>query len=148
MHISKKEPLRAVHYAALFASICFGVTGQLLMKWAALGTTVNASTLSVLPQLALALAIYALGVVNWMLALRVVKLSVAYSVSSLNYVGVLFGAHYWFGEQIGMLRVAGVSLIFLGVVLVVARMPMRGTRSGTRRTRVGTGCSPGSTGPR
>jgi multidrug transporter EmrE-like cation transporter len=133
MSSSKQKRPQAVHYAALCLSIFFGVTGQLLMKWAALGTTANASALAFVPQVTLALAVYALGVVNWMFALRVIKLSVAYSLSSLNYIGILFGARYWFDERIDMPRIVGVSLIFLGVVLVVARGHIPGTGTGTTR---------------
>ncbi len=114
------ERLRAIHYFALCVSISFGVAGQLLMKWAALGTTGDVSAWDSLPQLALALGVYSFGVLNWIIALRGVKLSVAYSLSSLNYVGILLGSHYWFGEKISDLRIFGVSIIFLGVMCIVS----------------------------
>jgi multidrug transporter EmrE-like cation transporter len=117
------ERLLAIYYVALYASIAFGIAGQLLMKWAALGTIGGASAWTSLPPLILALGVYSLGVLNWIVALRGVRLSVAYSLSSLNYVGILFGSYYWFGEQIGALRIVGVLLIFTGVVLVVVRAP-------------------------
>ena len=126
--VSNEAPSRVAHYLALGASICFGVIGQLLMKSAALGSIADPSALAVLPRLALALTIYGLGVASWMFALRAIKLSVAYSLSSLNYVGILFGAYYGFGESIGPWRVAGVVLIFLGVALVVVKSPRDGPR--------------------
>jgi multidrug transporter EmrE-like cation transporter len=124
--ISIHERVPAIYYAALYASIGFGVAGQLLMKWAALGTVGSASAWTSLPNLIVALGVYSLGVLNWIFALRGVRLSVAYSLSSLNYVGILFGSYYWFGEQIGGMRIVGVLLIFTGVVLVVLRAPRRG----------------------
>ncbi|WP_231295502.1 EamA family transporter [Gloeocapsa sp. PCC 7428] len=75
-------------------------------------------TLSFVVQLTLALATYTIGVANWVLALRVVKLSVAYPLSSLNYVGILFGSYYFFNETITFTRILGVLLIFTGVLFV------------------------------
>nr|WP_229548607.1 EamA family transporter [Nostoc sp. CHAB 5836] len=70
-------------------------------------------------QLVLSISVYCLGVVNWILALRSVKLSVAYPLTSLNYVGILFGSYYFFNEVITLTRIAGVITIFIGVLLVV-----------------------------
>ena len=70
-------------------------------------------------QLTLAVSVYCLGIVNWILALRSVKLSIAYPLTSLNYVGILFGSYYFFNEVITLTRIAGVITIFLGVLLVV-----------------------------
>ena len=99
----------------------------MLMKWAALGTAgMNASVWATLPQLILALGVYSVGVLNWIFALRGVSLNIAYSTSSLNYVGILLGSYYWFDEQISVLRIVAVSLIFLGVVLVVLPPSRRG----------------------
>ncbi|BDA72896.1 small multidrug resistance protein [Calothrix sp. PCC 7716] len=108
---------KAISYTTLFISIGFGIIGQLLMKH-----TMSSSTLglnwSFIQQLVLALTVYSLGIVNWILALRVVKLSIAYPLTSLNYIGILFGSYYLFGEKITLIRIFGVILIFLGVLLV------------------------------
>jgi multidrug transporter EmrE-like cation transporter len=117
MRLSKSQPMRA--YAALAASIVFSIAGQLLMKWAALHSTAPRAGWSAAATLALALFVYSIGVINWMMALRSVKLSVAYPLTSLNYVGIFLGSFYWFGEQISTLRMLGVLLIFAGVLLVV-----------------------------
>jgi multidrug transporter EmrE-like cation transporter len=107
---------------ALLSSIAFGVAGQLLMKLAALRSIVGVS-LSSVSVLALALAIYSLGVVFWMVALRWLALSVAYPVTSMSYIGVLWGSWYWFSESVSALRVLGVTLIFIGVTLLVWNKP-------------------------
>lgn len=108
---------KILSYSTLFASIGFGIVGQLLMKH-----TMSSSTLgfnwSFIQQLILALTVYSLGIVNWIFALRFVKLSIAYPLTSLNYVGILFGSYYLFDEKITPIRIAGVALIFLGVLLV------------------------------
>lgn len=137
MRDSYPDRLRAIYYVALCASIAFGIAGQLLMKWAALGTTADVPVWTALPQLTLALGVYSFGVINWIFALRGVKLSVAYSLSSLNYVGILFGSNYWFGEQISNLRIVGVSLIFLGVMCIVLGSAAQNRRVSTAKRDVG-----------
>lgn len=111
---------QAVHWLALGASIACGTAGQLLMKAAAVRTVGVESSPGTLAALAIAIAVYALGVANWIVALRGVGLGVAYSIGSLTYVGVLAGSCYWFGESIALARAAGVALIMLGVVIVAA----------------------------
>src|SRR5215510_4118355 len=103
---------------ALCLSILFGTAGQLLMKWAALRTVGVTPHWSLLPPLAFALLVYSLGIVNWIFAVRHLPLSIAYPVSSVNYVGILAGSHYFFGEPVSIERAAGVALIFIGVLLV------------------------------
>ncbi|MES1024404.1 small multidrug resistance protein [Gloeocapsa sp. BRSZ] len=105
-------------YLKLSLSILFGITGQLLMKHTMSIAATELFTLSFVVQLTLALATYTIGVANWVLALRVVKLSVAYPLSSLNYVGILFGSYYFFNETITFTRILGVLLIFTGVLFV------------------------------
>jgi multidrug transporter EmrE-like cation transporter len=110
--------LKLISYAALFTSIGFGIVGQLLMKHTMSNKSDELFTWSFIQQLALALIVYSLGVINWILALRFVKLSIAYPLTSLNYVGILLGSYYFFNEQITLIRVVGVVLIFVGVLLV------------------------------
>lgn len=110
--------LNLISYTALFASIGFGIVGQLLMKHTMSSSASSFLTWSFIQQLALALTTYSLGVINWIFALRVVKLSIAYPLSSLNYVGILLGSYYFFDEKITLIRVVGVVLIFMGVLLV------------------------------
>lgn len=118
--MSQLSTIRAkpLAYLTLSLSILFGITGQLLMKHTMSIAATNFFTLSFILQLTLALTIYTIGVANWVLALRVVKLSVAYPLSSLNYVGILFGSYYFFNETITLTRIAGVLLIFTGVLFV------------------------------
>jgi multidrug transporter EmrE-like cation transporter len=107
----------------LALSIMFGVAGQLLLKWVAVHVIGTSFGWLYLLQLGAALVVYSLGVVNWIFALRHLRLSVAYPVTSLSYVGILWGSYYWFGEEITVTRGMGVGLIFLGVLLVVMGLP-------------------------
>ncbi|MDF5735577.1 MULTISPECIES: EamA family transporter [unclassified Nostoc] len=108
-----------IPYTLLFISILFSIAGQLLMKNTMSNVNEGLFTWVFIQQLALAVSVYCLGVVNWILALRSVKLSIAYPLTSLNYVGILFGSYYFFNEVITLTRIVGVITIFLGVILVV-----------------------------
>jgi multidrug transporter EmrE-like cation transporter len=110
--------LKILSYTTLFVSIAFGIVGQLLMKHTMSNLNAGFFSWTFIQQLALALTTYSLGVVNWVFALRVVKLSIAYPLTSLNYVGILFGSYYFFDEKITSVRIIGVVLIFIGVLLV------------------------------
>jgi drug/metabolite transporter (DMT)-like permease len=111
----------------LSASIVFGIAGQLLMKRTMSSTAEGLLTWAFFQQLILAIGTYSLGVINWIFALRFVKLSVAYPLTSLNYVGILLGSYYFFNENITPTRVAGVFLVFVGVLFVV--LPVRTSKS-------------------
>ncbi|MBE8969738.1 EamA family transporter [Nostocales cyanobacterium LEGE 12452] len=117
--MSQSPNFKIIPYIILFVSILLSICGQLLMKNAMLYTSEGVFTWDFIQKLTLAITVYCLGIVNWILALRSVKLSIAYPLTSLNYVGILFGSYYFFNEVITLTRVVGVVTIFLGVLLVV-----------------------------
>ncbi|MEH2236904.1 EamA family transporter [Nostoc sp.] len=117
--MSQISNVKIIPYIILFISILFSISGQLLMKHTMSNLKEGLFSWVFIQQLALAVSVYCLGIVNWILALRSVKLSIAYPLTSLNYVGILFGSYYFFNEMITLTRIAGVITIFLGVLLVV-----------------------------
>ncbi len=117
--ISQISSFQIIPYIILFVSILFSISGQLLMKYTMTHTIEGLFDWVFIQKLALAVTIYCLGIVNWILALKSVKLSIAYPLTSLNYVGILFGSYYFFNEVITLTRIAGVITIFVGVLLVV-----------------------------
>jgi len=121
-------------YGALALSIAFGTAGQLLMKWAAVGALSGSPDFRSFLQLGFAVGVYCLGIVNWIIALRTVPLGLAYPLTSLTYVGVLAGSYFLLGETVGILRLAGVSLIFAGVMLVV--LDHNGSDGAERKTEM------------
>ena len=127
---SSNSKLKLISYVTLFASIAFSIVGQLLMKHTMSNTAEGFFTQSFIQQLALAIITYSLGVMNWVVALRFIKLSVAYPLTSLNYVGILLGSHYFFHEEITLIRVVGVALIFIGVLFVVIPVKNRPIQKG------------------
>lgn len=116
--MSQISDFKILPYIILFVSILFSICGQLLMKHTMINTNEELFTWVFIQKLTLAVSVYCLGVVNWIFALRSVKLSIAYPLTSLNYVGILFGSYYFFNEVITVTRIAGVITIFLGVILV------------------------------
>lgn len=117
--ISQTSNVKIIPYIILFVSILFSISGQLLMKHTMSNTNEGLFNWVFIQNLVLAISVYCLGVVNWILALRSVKLSIAYPLTSLNYVGILFGSYYFFNEEITLTRIAGVITIFFGILLVV-----------------------------
>lgn len=117
--ISQTSNVKIIPYIILFVSILFSISGQLLMKHTMSNTNEGLFNWVFIQNLVLAISVYCLGVVNWILALRSVKLSIAYPLTSLNYVGILFGSYYFFTEEITLTRIAGVITIFFGIILVV-----------------------------
>ncbi|BAY75010.1 small multidrug resistance protein [Nostoc linckia NIES-25] len=117
--ILQNSRFQITSYIILLVSILFSISGQLLMKHTMSNSHEGLLNWQFLQQLALSVAVYCLGVVSWILALRTVKLSIAYPVTSLNYVGIFLGSYYFFNEVITLTRIIGVLTIFAGVLLVV-----------------------------
>jgi multidrug transporter EmrE-like cation transporter len=111
--------IKLVPYTMLLASILFGIAGQLLMKKAMSYSDGSLISWSFGLQLAIALSVYTIGVMNWIVALKSVELSIAYPLTSLNYVGILLGSYYYFEEEITSNRIVGVILVFAGILFVV-----------------------------
>jgi multidrug transporter EmrE-like cation transporter len=116
--MSQISNFKIIPYIILLISILFSISGQLLMKHTMSHTGEGLFTWVFIQELALAVSVYCLGIVNWIVALRYVKLSIAYPLTSLNYVGILLGSYYFFKEVITLTRITGVITIFLGVLLV------------------------------
>ncbi|MCF2147481.1 EamA family transporter [Desmonostoc muscorum LEGE 12446] len=113
-------------YVILLVSVLFSISGHLLMKHTMSNSHEGLFTWEFIQQLTLSVTVYCLAIVTWILALRTVKLSIAYPVTSLNYVGILFGSYYFFNEVITLTRILGVLTIFLGVLLVV--IPLKNSK--------------------
>lgn len=64
------------------------------------------------------LACYGISVVVWILALSRVPVSQAYPLLSIGYVVNAIAAWWLFGESMGANKLAGMTLIIAGVILV------------------------------
>jgi multidrug transporter EmrE-like cation transporter len=66
----------------------------------------------------LAMVLYGFSILLWMFVLSKVEVSFAYPFLSLGYGIVLVLGFFLFGEQVTLLRVAGVMVIVVGVILI------------------------------
>ena len=64
------------------------------------------------------LACYVVSVAVWIVALTRVEVSVAYPMLSMGYVVNAIAAWLLFGEQLTPMRVAGITVIIVGVYLL------------------------------
>lgn len=69
------------------------------------------------PVLWFGLACFVLEFVAWLALLSLVPLSFAVLIGAINIVAVVVAGKLLFGENFGRLRVAGITLITLGVAL-------------------------------
>ncbi|MGN8158521.1 4-amino-4-deoxy-L-arabinose-phosphoundecaprenol flippase subunit ArnE [Salinisphaera sp. RV14] len=92
--------------------------GQLCQKQAVEGWRDRAIPLSIKlrsPWLWAALVFLGLGMMIWLLALRVLPVGVAYPMLSLNFVWVTLAARFLFNEPVGWQHGAGIALIIAGI---------------------------------
>jgi drug/metabolite transporter (DMT)-like permease len=92
--------------------------GQVLFKVASNKLELNSSGLvrSLLnPTLAIALLVYAIATLMWLLVLKQTPLRIAYPFAALAFVFVPFLAHYLLHEPMPWTTMAGALVICLGV---------------------------------
>ena len=103
-------------FAQLALKAATDVTGPLLGGEATLMRRLL--ELATVPWLWLALSLYGVSVIVWVVGLSRVPVSQAYPVLSLGYVVMLAPAWWLFGEVPNLQRVLGIVVIVFGVVLV------------------------------
>ena len=70
------------------------------------------------PHIAAGLVCHAVSLVVWVLALSRVEVSIAYPMLSIGYGLNAVAAWYLFGEAVGVMRLTGIGIIFIGVYFV------------------------------
>jgi small multidrug resistance pump len=104
-------------YAALAAAILCGVLGQVLLKTGSLrDSDVVRQFLD--PFTLTGLVAYGLAAVLYILAIRRIPLTLAFPTVSLSYIAVAVIAHYAWGEPLGLVQIAGILFIAVGVILL------------------------------
>lgn len=58
------------------------------------------------------------GLVFWIIALAQGDLSLVFSLGSMQYILILFGAHFFLGEKIDRMKFIGTFLVVFGIVLI------------------------------
>jgi len=103
-------------FAQLALKAATDVTGPLMGGEGTIGRRLI--ELATVPWLWLALSLYGLSVIVWLVGLSRVPVSQAYPLLSMGYV-IMIGLAWWlFGEVPTLQRVAGIVVIVFGVVLV------------------------------
>ena len=74
--------------------------------------------LAVNPYILAGLACYVVSVVVWLLALSRTAVSIAYPMLSIGYIVTALAAWAFLGENMNLVRWAGIGVIILGVFLV------------------------------
>lgn len=121
----------------ILASVACGVAGQFCLKAGVsrLGVLTAAGSgglfgliLSVLtnPLILGGLMLYAVGAVLWIVVLSRTDLSYAYPFLALNFVLILAGSVFIFGERMTLPRAGGVALIVAGVLLIAGSQRLAG----------------------
>jgi multidrug transporter EmrE-like cation transporter len=82
------------------------------------GAVEAALSVALSPWILAGLGGFALSVVFWLLVLSRVDVSQAYPCVAFGFVLTMLAGHFLFGEPIGLLRVAGLGIILVGVVVV------------------------------
>jgi drug/metabolite transporter (DMT)-like permease len=98
--------------------------GQLLFKSAAGQWRIDGWSWATLrsflsPTLLLALVLYGLTTVLWVMVLRSVPLSIAYPLYALVFMLVPILAHFAFGEALSWNSLVGGAVIMLGVMIAI-----------------------------
>ncbi len=111
-------------YIIAFASILAGALAQFMLK---MGVGSGGELLSkpdrlvglmMNPWFIGGVVSYGLSLILWLQVLSQLPLSKAYPMVSLGYVMSMVFAYLWLGESITAMKVAGVTLIVAGVVLI------------------------------
>lgn len=113
----------------IFACIAIGVTGQTLLKSGMtkigrIDSIALANPLPVLgkmassPVILLAIALYVIGTLLWLVVLSRENLSFAYPLLGLSYVLVVLVSKITLGEPITLMRLVGAATISLGVIII------------------------------
>lgn len=58
------------------------------------------------------------GMVAWLMALAQADLSIVFSIGSVQYIMILFLAHYLLGEKIDKMKLIGTILVVMGIILI------------------------------
>lgn len=106
-----------VYYASLTVAILLGIAGQLALKSGASGSATLVD--QVLNPLTIAgFAIYLLGALFYIVALKKIPVSVAFPSVSASYAIIAVLAHLLWGEPLGWPQIAGILLIGSGIVVI------------------------------
>ncbi len=117
-------PLSASHVLQLVGFSVLLSSGQMLFKYAAITSPVLNSfhgflSLALNPWFIVAVILYAVATILWILILQQVPLSMAYPFVALGFVLVPLGAHYFLHETLNFYYLIGVLFVVLGLGFIL-----------------------------
>ncbi|MHB8694636.1 MAG: DMT family transporter [Solirubrobacteraceae bacterium] len=114
-------------YLYAVATLLLTVYGQLVIKWQVAragalppdlaGKARFIGSLLLNPWVLSVFVAAAVAAISWMLALTHFSLSRVYPVMSLSFALVLLGSVLWLGEALSLSKVAGVTIIAVGLIV-------------------------------
>ena len=120
--------MKSADLALVLTGVLLNAAAQLLLKAgsrAIAGVSFNvantwtlAERIALNPPILAGLALYAVSVVFWILALSRVDVSIAYPMLSIGYIVTALAGWLLFSEALSAPRVAGILIIIVGVWLV------------------------------
>ncbi len=113
-------------FVIIFASVSLSALAQTSFKigvervrWGADASILGKSLAMLLsPYVIGGLALYGVGTILWLFALRQLELSVAYPFVAMSFVMVLASGVFFLGEPLSAGRIIGVCLIVSGLVVI------------------------------
>lgn len=106
-------------WLALAAAIGSSLVGQVLLKAGAEGMSGGSLMQQLLrPSTILGLGFYGVGALLYIVALRRIPMSVALPCTAASYIVIAVIGWWFFGEALGTQKLAAISLIGIGVVML------------------------------
>jgi undecaprenyl phosphate-alpha-L-ara4N flippase subunit ArnE len=102
----------------IVAATLLSATGMLFLKMSASRFRLNLVALLTNWRFLLAGFLYALSMVFYVLVLREVPISVAYPLTSMNYIWAALLSKRYLKENVDVWRWSGIGLIIVGIVLL------------------------------
>jgi small multidrug resistance pump len=108
-----------LHYLALFMGIAIAAAGQLLLKTGSVRSGADVGVAQFIdPFTVLGLAAYGLAALLYIVAIKKIPISLAYPTAALSYAVVAVAAHFLWHEKFGLPQIAGIVLIWGGILLL------------------------------
>ncbi len=124
----KDSPVVKIIILVLLAEIWVGV-GQVLLKKStnavesyslrSAGAIVRlVSDVIKMPSIWIGFFAMVVGLAFWLVALAEGDLSLVFSIGSIQYILILFAAHFLLGEKIDRMKLCGTLLVIFGIILI------------------------------
>jgi len=113
-----------VVWLSLAVTVALDTAVQMVWKSAVLavpesaGFTETIRTLTIQPMFYLLLTLFGVQFICWIIVLSKTDLSYAQPITALSFVSVAACSTVFFGEKIGVMRMAGIAMILVGVWLI------------------------------